>query len=390
MRVLHLNKRYAPHVGGIEKHLQDLARAQAATADVEVDVVVVAEGRAAREIDGKVHVRRLGQLAVLASNPLPVGLTTVLKESYHDVWHFHYPFPSGELALLLAARSRRDRPVAVCTYHSDFVPQSAAKHVLSPLYGELTRRFLREVDGIIVSSPGLAAASRFLRATTDKERVIPFGIDPRPWASTAEVQRDARRLRAAYVGPITLFVGRLVSYKGVEVLLEAFRNVPGTLLLVGEGPLRPRLEAMAADQRLAGRVRFLGALTHPQLVAHLHASDVFALPSVTPNEAFGLVQLEAHACGVPVVSTDLPTGVPFANKHLETGLVVRPGDHVELAGALRLLLEDDALRMRMGTRAQQRQRSEFSLDVMTQRVLEYYDDLRSRRAQAQGDRAPCR
>lgn len=390
MRVLHLNKRYAPHVGGIEKHLQDLARAQAATADVEVDVVVVAEGQAAREIDGKVQVRRLGQLAVLASNPLPLGLTTVLKESYHDVWHFHYPFPSGELALLLAARSRRDRPVAVCTYHSDFVPQSVAKHALSPLYGGLTRRFLREVDGIIVSSPGLAAASRFLRATTDKERVIPFGIDPRPWASTAEVQRDARRLRAAYAGPITLFVGRLVSYKGVEVLLEAFRNVPGTLLLLGDGPLRPRLEAMAAEQGLAGRVRFLGALTHPQLVAHLHASDVFALPSVTPNEAFGLVQLEAHACGVPVVSTDLPTGVPFANKHLETGLVVRPGDPVELAGALRLLLEDDALRLRMGTRARQRQRAEFSLDVMTQRVLQYYDDLRLNRAQAQGDRAPCR
>jgi rhamnosyl/mannosyltransferase len=122
-----------------------------------------------------------------------VGLLTTLKESYHDVWHFHYPFPSGELALLLAARSRRERPVAVCTYHSDFVPQSMAKHALSLPYGELTRRFLREVDGIIVSSPDLASSLRFLRAAADKVRVIPFGIDPGPWAATIESEQAARR-----------------------------------------------------------------------------------------------------------------------------------------------------------------------------------------------------
>jgi len=382
MRVLHLNKRYPPHVGGIEKHLQDLARTQATTPGVEVDVAVVAEGPPAREIDGEVQVHRERQLATLASNPLSFGLLRTLNKSYHDVWHFHYPFPSGELALLLAVRSRRERPVAVCTYHSDFVPQSIAKHALSFPYAELTRRFLRAVDGIIVSSPGLASSSRFLGAVAEKVRVIPFGIDPGPWTATAEVQRAVLRLRAAHPGPITLFVGRLVPYKGVDVLLEAFRHVPGTLLLVGDGPLRSVLEATTAGRGLAGRVRFLGGLTQPQLVAHLHASDVCALPSVTPNEAFGLVQLEAHACGVPVVSTNLPTGVPFANKHLETGLVVRPGDHVELAAALRLLLDDDGLRARMGAHARERQRAEFSLDMMTERVLQYYDDLRSTRVHA--------
>jgi len=65
--------------------------------------------------------------------------------------------------------------VAVRTYHGDFVPQAAAKHVPSSLHGAPTRRFLREVDGIIVSAPGLAARSRFLRGAADKERVIPFG-----------------------------------------------------------------------------------------------------------------------------------------------------------------------------------------------------------------------
>jgi rhamnosyl/mannosyltransferase len=375
IRVLHINKRYPPHVGGIERHLQDLARAQAGTPGVEVEAVVVSEDLPTLERDDGVGVRRGRQLGVVAANPLSRDILASLLESRHDVWHFHYPFPTGELAYLRAARSRADRPVAVCTYHSDFVAQSSAKRLLSAPYSWLTRRFLREVDAVIASSPGLAANSRFLVPVAEKVRVIPFGIDPDPWEKTPETAMAVDGIRRAVNGPITLFVGRLVTYKGVDVLLEAFRSVPGTLLLVGDGPLRPSLEAVAARPDLSGRVRFVGGLSQPDLVAHFHAADVLALPSVTSNEAFGLVQLEAHACGLPVVSTDLPTGVPFANKDGETGLVVPPGDPLRLAAALRRILDDPILRGRMGARARERQRAEFSLPVMTQRVLRLYNEL---------------
>lgn len=375
LRVLHINKRYPPHVGGIERHLQDLARAQARAPGVEVEVLVVSEQEPTRESDGGVDVRRGRQLGMVAANPISLDVLSALRESRHDVWHFHYPFPTGELSFLLAARGRPDRPVAVCTYHSDFVAQSASKRLLAAPYAALTGRFLRGLDAVIASSPNLATHSRFLAPVADKVRVIPFGIDPEPWAAGPESEAAARAIRESVAGPITLFVGRLVPYKGVDVLLEAFRDVPGSLLLVGEGPLRSRLEAIASDPGLAGRVRFLGGLSQRDLVAQFHAADVFALPSVTSNEAFGLVQLEAHACGVPVVSTDLPTGVPFANKHGETGLVVPPGDSVRLAAALRTILEDSALRSRLGARAQERQRADFSLGVMTGRILDLYEEL---------------
>ncbi len=375
MRILHINKRYPPHVGGIESHLQDLARAQAAVPGVEVDVAVVAEGHPGREVDRGVVVDRVPQLGMVASNPLSTALLDLLQSSSHDLWHLHYPFPTGEAAVLLATLGGRSRPRIVCTYHSDFVAQSVTKRALSAPYSVLTRRFLARADGVIVSSPNLARNSSFLRRVTSKIRVIPFGIDPVPLRADEAVMERSIKLRERYGTPLTLFVGRLVPYKGVDVLLEAFRHVPGTLLLVGEGPLRGRLEERAAALGVGERVVFAGSLTFSDLVASYHAADVFVLPSITPNEAFGLVQLEAHACGVPVVSTDLPTGVPFANSHGETGLVVPPGDAVSLAAALGLLLEDEELRSRMGTRARERQAEEFSLEAMTNQVLSFYQEL---------------
>ena len=97
------------------------------------------------------------------------------------------------------------------------------------------------------------------------------------------------------------------------------------------------------------------------LTAHFLAADVFCLPSVARSEAFGIVQLEAHICGTPVVSTNLPTGVPLVNQHGETGLVVPPGDPSALAEALARLLTDDALRARLGARSRERVLESFTV-----------------------------
>ena len=185
MRILHMNKRYPPHVGGIEKHLQDLARAQSRRPGLEVEVLCVAEGtQPGYERDGRVAVKRVAQQAVVASNPLAAGIPEALRHSQHDVWHFHYPFPTGELALLLSLRrqgfrvpSRRPRPVVVCSYHSDFVGHAGLKRTLAAPYGALTRAFLKAVDAVLVASPQMAERSRFVSAVADKVRVVPYGID---------------------------------------------------------------------------------------------------------------------------------------------------------------------------------------------------------------------
>lgn len=202
--------------------------------------------------------------------------------------------------------------MAVCSYHSDMVATAALNRALTAPYAALTRGFLRTVDAVLVASPQLAENSRFL----------------------ATVQKKVRG-----------------------------------------GPLRGDLGALAEQLGLGGRVHFVGSVSRSDLVALFHAADVLALPSVTPNEAFGLVQLEAHACGVPVVSTSLPTGVPFANLHGVTGLVVTPGDVEEPAAVLGLLLEDDALRAELGGRARARLFNRFTLDGMVDRVVGIYEEL---------------
>ena len=375
MKVLHVNKRYPPHVGGVEAHVRTLARSQAARPGLEVEVLAVAEGPPIVERDDGVLVHRVRGWGTLASNPLSFHVLRFLARADHDVWHFHYPFPTGELSLLAARLTRKALPRIVVTYHSDFVGVSGFKRTMVRPYAELTRRFLQQVDAVLVSSPELARRSSPLREVGDKVRVVPFGIDPGPLAANAERVGRAGSLRRLYGTPLVLFVGRLVPYKGVDVLLRAWPYVDASLILVGDGPLRPALQRQADALGVAARVHFVGRLDDEDLAAAFHAADVFVLPSVTRNEAFGLVQLEAHACGVPVVSTDLPTGVPFANRHGISGLIVPPGDVAALAAALSLLVEDEGLRRRLGEGARRRFQQEFSLERMTERVLAVYADV---------------
>ena len=119
-------------------------------------------------------------------------------------------------------------------------------------------------------------------------------------------------------------------------------------MIVGDGPLRGALETTVRGLGLGDRVQFTGEVRDDERLAWLHACDALVLPSTTRQEAFGMVQLEAMLCGRPVVSTDLPTGVPWVNVHGETGLVVRAGDAASLRGALDRLVADPDLRQALG------------------------------------------
>jgi rhamnosyl/mannosyltransferase len=153
-------------------------------------------------------------------------------------------------------------------------------------------------------------------------------------------------------------------------------HVDADLVMVGRGPLGPELGTLATSLGISERVRILDPVDDDDLAAWYHAADVFCLPSVARSEAFGLVQLEAHAAGTPVVSTALTTGVPFVNQHGVTGLVVPPEDVGALANALGTLVADGALRTRLGGQARERAIAEFSIPRMVERTLAVYDEAR--------------
>jgi rhamnosyl/mannosyltransferase len=111
---------------------------------------------------------------------------------------------------------------------------------------------------------------------------------------------------------------------------------------------------------------------------------MLVMPSVTRAEAFGMVQLEAMAAGLPVVNTDIPSAVPEVSVHGETGLTVLPADPVALAGAIQTLLENDELRIQMGMAARKRAQTYFGADTINERVMELYEDVLRKRSKSRG------
>lgn len=367
-QVLHVGKFYPPHMGGMETHLQNLCRELAKTHRVEAIVANDGPG-SVTEPDGPVLVHRAGVKATFASASFSPGLVSALRNCRADLLHLHLPNPTATLALLASGY----RGPVVLTYHSDIVRQ----RVLGAIFDPFQQWILRRASAIICTSQRYLDTSPSLRNVKDKCIVIPYGI-PQPRLTGSDSDLIAA-IRARYGGRLVVSVGRLVYYKGYEYLLEAMRKVHGRLLIIGDGPLRRSLEQRAADAGLSDKVFFLGEIQNEALAPYYRAADVFAFPSVARSEAFGIVQLEAMACGLPVVNTDLDSGVPFVSRHNESGLTVPPRDPAALAYALNVLLADRSLAATFSQAARHRVRSEFSLELMARRTAALYADVLSNR-----------
>lgn len=368
MRVLHVYKDYYPVVGGIENYIRILARGTVPRG-LEVTVLVTNPGRRTEieELDG-VKIVKAGRLAAPASTPISLALLSWIRHLEADITHLHFPYPWGEMAHLIFGHSRR----TIVTYQSDIVRQRG----LLRLYRPFLTRVLRRAHRIIATSPQYLQSSPYLSQVADKCAVIPMGIELERFREPRREQ--VRELRNKYKPPLLLFVGILRYYKGLEYLITALRDVSATLLVVGSGPMAEQWQNLAVRLGLADRVFFLGQHVE-DLPAYYQACDLFVLPSSHRSEAFGLVQVEAMACGKAVICTELGTGTSFVNVDGETGLVVAPRDPQALAGGINRLLSDDGLRTRMGEKARQRAVREFSHELMIERVLELYDRVLSAR-----------
>jgi len=366
MRVAHVGKFYPPEyfggleavVVGINDEIQKQGLAGAA-------LVAALSGPTRTDAYRGVTVRRVRSLGTLFSQPIVPSFASELRGLSADVLHLHHPNPLGDLAVM------GDRRPLVITQHSDIVRQA----VLRPLYLPLLQRAFRQAKVITVGSKGLLDTSNELAPFRDKARVVPFGIDPARFVPDAATLARADELRAAFGGrPVVLAVGRLVTYKGFDVLIQAMSGLDAQLVIVGSGPEADRLRELTTHHsplttHLAGRV------SDADLLAWYHACDIFCLPSLTIAEAFGMVLLEAMACGKPLVTSRLPTGVSEVNRDGVTGLQVPPGDAEALRTALAKLLGDGEQRRAFGAAAQRVQREEYSAALMGQRFVQLYRDV---------------
>jgi glycosyltransferase involved in cell wall biosynthesis len=216
--------------------------------------------------------------------------------------------------------------------------------------------------------------------------VIPAGVDLGAFSPNGD-RLSARRKIGLADAPTVFFLARLDRthyFKGLHLLIDAVARLPDAILVVGgDGEWRAQYQARA-DVSLGTRARFVGDVPDDSLAAYYRAADVVALPSVDRTEAFGLVLLEALACGTPVVASRLP-GVRTLVDEGRTGYLVEPGNVDELAHKIARCIQESAV---LGANAQASVRARYGWPTIAQQLLDLYQrllaDKRPRSGSAEG------
>ena len=322
-------------------HLQRWAAALAQRGHA---LCVISQHRCARELlPASAEVVWLPHSGALGyfRNALPLRRT--LARWKPEILNAHYASGYGSTAALSGFE-----PILLSVWGSDvydFPYESAPK-------GWLLRRTLRRATAVASTSEAMARQVRRLVPECTEIAVTPFGVD-----LTRFAPEPSRRVAR----PLTIGIVKSLAPKyGVDLLLRAFaglsqdaemRALPDAcrLLIVGDGPQRAELEALARELGVAQQTEFVGAVAHAEVPAWLNRLDIYAAPSRLDSESFGVAVIEASACALPVVVSDVG-GLPEVVRDGETGLVVPRDDVPALQAALKRLALDAALRDQLGRR----------------------------------------
>ncbi len=386
MRVAHVTPVFPPYRGG----MGNVAFHQAqALADEGVEVTVFVPRHSARPL------RPRGVEVVELSAPVSKGNAACMPEvvsrtAAYDLVHLHYPFFGT--AELLAARRLFSPPPIVLQYQMDVIGRgwrAAAfrwhRRLLLPL-------ILRAADSIIVTSLDYAASSFLaprLPLLHQRMATIPAGVDL-TYLSPEGKPGAAPATNGVTGQPLIFFLAALDRahyFKGLHVLIDAIRRLPGASLVVGgDGDLRKHYESHVAELGVADRVHFVGDIPDELLPEYYRAADVVALPSVDRTEAFGLVLLEAMACGTPVVASRLP-GVRTLVDEGRTGYLVEPGDAADLADKIARCARDSR---GLGINGRKLVEDRFGWKAIGRQLLDLYENVLSRFRAATARREPHR
>jgi len=356
--------------GGMERVLEAMARGSAARGHAVRVLVHAGRGEPVGEgLQNGVVVKRASYSAAIGTMPISLDYLRIYLDSlgWPDIVHLHEPFPPASLALSLMPAPCR----LVVSWHSDIVRQ----WLLGPLAEWVQRRVLARADRIICSTARLRDSSVVLAPWHDKCAIVGFGLDVAAFRRAACDAAAIAAVRRRFGARFAMAVGRLVSYKGFDVLIRAVAATDIRLVIIGQGPMERALRQLSGGLGLDGRVVLAGGLSDTELAACYAAAEFLVLPSITRAETFGIVQLEAMAAAKPVVNTALPTGVPEVSRDGETGITVPPGDVAALAQALRRLWHDPALSTSLGRRALERVSACYSADVVARQLDELYRDV---------------
>lgn len=369
--LVHFGKYYFPDLGGVESVTLSLAKGAVAVGH-SVSIVCFKKTFAkSHEFIDSVQVFRSPIMKLVASQPLGFKyFFQCLKSAENaDLVHLHVPNMLGVLCAFVMNKKVK----LLVHWHSDVINKGVLGKILQPLEIALLRRS----DCIVVTSKVYADASSILAPFKSKIKVIPIGVSDTMLRSNKvslprSIEEKVRGRR------IVLSVGRLVPYKGFDVLIEAAKHMSTDLVtvIVGSGPLHDALKLAVDIAGVRDSVILTGRINDDVLQLLFSRAAIFCLPSTYRAEAFGVVLIEAMAYGLPIVTTDIPgSGVPWVNQHGISGLNVPVRNAKALALAFNQIHGSENLRSRLSQGARNRYLSEFTEELSIKRILALYSHL---------------
>ena len=378
-KILQIPNYQYPHIGGIEQVARDIA--DALLDDKEIEQKIICFNEDAQDgnyvcrrketvhdkVDG-VEVIRCGCIAKVSSQSIsltyPGELKRIFKMFRPDIVILHYPNPfvSSFLLPMLPQNVK-----FVLYWHLDITKQK----VLGKLFHGQTMGLLKRADQIVATSPNYIEGSPYLRLFKEKCIAIPNCIRPERLTVTEKAQKRAMQIREQYKGKTICFaVGRHVPYKGITYLVQASKLLDDSfaILIGGKGPLTDSLKKEAEGDK---NVVFLGRVSDAELISYYLACDIFAFPSITKNEAFGIALAEGMYFGNPAVTFTIPgSGVNYVNLNGVTGIECPNSDVSAFAEAVKLLQADQLLAHQYGTAAKKRVEQNFMYEQFKQQIKE--------------------
>ena len=340
MKILHLYKSFYPETkGGVPYIIQNIIeiKEQGITNELLVTVKKVKNNK----IEYIHQARSFGSVLSMPISPSYLIRAAKLMKNF-ELLIAHTPFPYANLILLFVKKEKKK----VIFWHADIIKNKLIKFIID----KLVNFSLEKADAIIVGHEKIIETNKFLKKHIQKCYILPFPVDVEKY-STKNFEKQENFI---------ISCGRLVKYKGFSSLIDAMKNVKAVLYIIGDGPEKNKLEAHIIKLKIEHKVKIIGNLSDDDKINYFQKASIFVFPSITEQEAYGIVQLEAMASGCAIINTNINTAVPHIARNQQEALTVEPNNPQQLENAINTLLQNKELQHRLAFAGYKRASNEFS------------------------------